>query len=351
MAKENSSPDVEVGLKGKLFGLPEVFDDDADVVIVPVCWDVTTSYKPGTSKAPAKIVDVSSQLDYFVKGIKDTTSITYAVSDKLDHLKGLNDELRPDAERIISALENGEEIEEGSELAQILEHVNNVCEDVSNQVHQVCKEYLDKGKTVVLLGGDHSTPLGYIKALAEKHEEFGVLHIDAHADLRVAFEGFKRSHASIMYNVSEEVPQVSKIVQVGQRDMSEDEVEYAKNSNGRIDMYQDEDISDRLIEGENWKDIVDEIVNKLPQKVYISFDIDGLTQADCPSTGTPVPGGLKYQQAIYLIKKVMESGRTIIGADLNEVGPEEWDCVVGMRMLFRLCVTTACSQGKLKMDV
>ena len=342
-------PSYDVGLAGNLFGLPKVSADDADVVIVPVPWDVTTSYRPGTSGAPNAILEASSQIDYYVPGIRDTTSITYGMTDSLDDIATLNKTWRSEAEKIIHAQEQGLSIE--GELADTLARVNSISSEVNDRVRDVCRHYLDQDKTVVLLGGDHSTPLGFMQALAEKFGEYGVLHIDAHADLRVAYEGFKYSHASIMYNAAEEIPSIGKFVQVGIRDVSEAEVMYAKNSSGRIDMYQYEDIFDRQAEGKTWKEITDEIVNKLPQQVYISFDIDGLKREYCPSTGTPVPGGLEYQQAIYIIKKILESGKKIIGADLNEVGfnpEEEWDSVVGMRMLFRLCVTAAASQGKLK---
>ena len=190
-----------------------------------------------------------------------------------------------------------------------------------------------------LLGGDHSTPLGFYKAIAEKHGSFGILQIDAHCDLREAYEHLKYSHASIMYNALEEVPEVIKLVQVGTRDYAPIELEYINDSNGRITTFFDKDLKERQYEGETWKSIVDEIVSKLPQKVYISFDIDGLDPKLCPNTGTPVQGGFETQQVYYLFRQVLKSGRHLIGFDLNEVGTStnDWDENVGARVLFKLC--------------
>jgi agmatinase len=107
----------------------------------------------------------------------------------------------------------------------------------------------------------------------------------------------------------------------------------------RIVTYYDEKIRQRQFEGQNWSSIVNTIVDNLPQQVHISFDIDGLVPSLCPNTGTPVPGGLEWEQVIYLIKKVIESGRKLIGFDLVEVGVGDSaiDSNVGARLLWKLC--------------
>ncbi len=86
--------------------------------------------------------------------------------------------------------------------------------------------------------------------------------------------------------------------------------------------------------------------HELPSLVYISFDIDGLSPALCPNTGTPVPGGLEFDQAAYLIQQVFKSGRKIIGFDLCEVGNAEWDASVGARILWELSQYTIASQPR-----
>ena len=192
---------------------------------------------------------------------------------------------------------------------------------------------------VGLLGGDHSTPLGFFKAIAEKYPDFGILQIDAHMDLRKAYEGFNYSHASIMYNALKEIPQLKKLVQVGIRDYCEEELDIMNDSEGRVVTFFDKDIKERQYEGEIWKTIVDEIVDALPQNVFISFDIDGLNPKLCPHTGTPVQGGFETDQIFYLFKKVLQSGRKLIGFDLNEVGVSHDECDenVGERVLYKLC--------------
>ena len=204
---------------------------------------------------------------------------------------------------------------------------------------------MDAGKLVGLLGGDHSTPLGYFKAIGEKHGDFGILQIDAHCDLRKAYENFVYSHASIMYNALEEVPQIKKLVQVGIRDYCEEEWDYIEANKDRVVTFFDQDIKERQFEGKTWQAITDEIISQLPQKVFISFDIDGLNPKLCPHTGTPVQGGFETDQVFYLFKKLMQSGRHLVGFDLNEVGisQDEWDENVGARCLFKLCNMLAAS--------
>jgi agmatinase len=207
-------------------------------------------------------------------------------------------------------------------------------------VYDQTKVLLQKDKLVAVLGGDHSVPLGFMKAIAEKHGEFGILQIDAHCDLREAYEGFNYSHASIMYNALEEIPNIQRLVQVGVRDYSGDEWDYIRNSNYRVITYFDKEIKTRQFEGDTWRHIAEEIVSKLPEKVYISFDIDGLDRKLCPHTGTPVPGGFEAEEVFFLMKKIVESGRRIIGFDLCEVGinsDNDWNANVGARVLLKLC--------------
>jgi Arginase/agmatinase/formimionoglutamate hydrolase, arginase family len=192
---------------------------------------------------------------------------------------------------------------------------------------------------VALLGGDHSISLGFFKAMAQQHGDFGILQVDAHCDLRESYEFFTYSHASVMYNALTEIPQLTRLVQVGVRDYCQEEWEYICNSNYRVITYFDRDIKDRLYEGQPWRQIVDEIVSHLPDKVLLSFDIDGLDPKLCPNTGTPVMGGFDFEQIYYLLKKVVQSGRRLIGFDLCEIGvdEQEWDANVGSHILWKLC--------------
>ena len=174
---------------------------------------------------------------------------------------------------------------------------------------------------------------------SKKYKNFGILQIDAHCDLRKAYEGFIYSHASIMYNALEEIPQIQRLVQIGVRDYCEEEWQYISNSNHRIITYFDKEIKERQYEGQTWKKLSEEIISHLPEKVFISFDIDGLDPKLCPNTGTPVQGGFETEQVFYLLKCILQSGRKIIGFDLSETGVSEtdWDANVSARVLFKLC--------------
>jgi agmatinase len=328
-----------------IYGLPFTCDE-AKVVIVPVPWDVTVSYSDGTANGPEAIFNASFQVDLFEPEIKDAWKIGIAMEEISEELKSRAEILRKGAKACIDALTNGNAGQD--ELAgKILQQVNAGSELLNEWVKERCLEWMNKGKLVALLGGDHSTPFGMMQALAEKYPSYGILQIDAHADLRKAFEGFKYSHASIMYNALT-IPQVSKLVQVGIRDFCQEEAELIHNSNGRVKTFFDRDLKHAQYEGKTWAQQVKEIIEMLPQNVYISFDIDGLDPKLCPNTGTPVAGGFEFEQAAYLIQQVAKSGKKIIGLDLNEVSPgeDEWDANVGARMLFRMCNLMALSNGK-----
>lgn len=321
-----------------LFGLP-ITENDARLVIVPVPWEVTVSYNAGTARAVEHILKASRQVDLYDASFHDLWRRGYFLREVDKKILLKSEYLRKEAELYIDYISSGELLEKNNFMCRSLREINEGSLFMNNWVHAQTTEQIEKGKLVAVLGGDHSTPFGYIKALSEKHESFGILQIDAHCDLRKSYEGFKYSHASIMYNVLEEIPGVEKLVQLGIRDYCDEEQDYINNSNGRIKAFYDQDIKQQLFEGAHWKHIADEVIANLPQKVYISFDIDGLDPKLCPNTGTPVPGGFESEQVFYLLKKILESGRTIIGFDLNEVGvgDNDWDANVGARVLYKLC--------------
>lgn len=231
-------------------------------------------------------------------------------------------------------------------MAAVLEEINAACAEQVERVAKATAELLDAGKWVGLIGGDHSSPLGYLRSLAERHPSFGILQIDAHMDLRQAYEGFTYSHASIFYNALQ-LPAVTKLVQVGIRDYCEEEVSLTKEQNQRVHVWYEQDRQEAIMRGQTWHDQCLRIIADLPPEVYLSFDIDGLRPDLCPNTGTPVPGGLTFYEALYLIRQVVQSGRTIIGFDLCETaGPEhEWDGNVAARLAWRLGNLCALSRG------
>ncbi len=320
---------------GNYFGLPFSIDE-SQIVILPIPWDVTTSYNPGTHNGPQAILDASLQVDLFDVNVNEAWNIEIGTEPLSEKVLKDNEKYRAISECVINCLAMGYS---ETELKKEIEKVNKGSRMLNDWVYDKAKQFLEKGKMVALLGGEHSVPFGYIKALSEKYAEFGILHIDAHADLRNAYEGFTYSHASIMYNVLNNIPQVTKICQVGQRDFCVQECEIIERDE-RLSFFSDMEISNFLFEGGTWKEICDKIIDSLPQNVYISFDIDGLSPDLCPNTGTPVPGGLSFRQADYLLFRLAASGKTIIGFDLCEVSPgsDEWDANVGARLLFKMAL-------------
>jgi agmatinase len=235
---------------------------------------------------------------------------------------------------VIEALEGGAE---PASLEEPLSRINREGAAFHAALEAAAAEWLGKGKRVVTVGGDHSVSLGPIRALAAR-QKFSVLHIDAHADLRVAYEGFEHSHASIMHHVHG-MENVEKLVQVGLRDLSPEEHAVIASS-GKIHAHFDWDLRRATATGESWAAQCRRIVGGLTEDVYLSVDIDGLDPRFCPGTGTPVPGGLEYWELFTLLEEVERSGRRFIGADLVEVAPlagSEWDANVGARILFQLC--------------
>lgn len=329
-----------------IFGLP-FSEDQSEIIIIPVPWEVTVSYGAGASQGPNAILEASFQVDLNHQDFPDLWKLGIYFDKAPLHWEVQSHLYKASAQPIIQALERGEDLQKHTDLLFDLNKINTACRDLHTEVREKVLYWLDKGKRVVLLGGDHSTPLGYYEALATRHYNFAILHLDAHMDLRIAYERFTYSHASIMYNALQ-IPQISKIVQVGIRDFCEQEVEVVQQSNGRVVVYTDSDMKKETFEGKTWAQQCDDIIAQLPQKVCISFDIDGMYPWYCPNTGTPVPGGFSFEQATYLFNKLANSGKEIIGFDLVEVAPgenDDWDGNVGARMLFHMCGMLAKNNG------
>lgn len=310
--------------------------DQAALVLIPVPWEATTSYGGGTRLGPEAIVRASHQLDLEDSAFGTPYRAGIAFRPLAEDLTALDVHARTSALEVIDALE------QGAEAPEALARVNAASAVVNNKVREAAFSELDAGRSVGVVGGDHSSPYGLIQALADRHPEgFGILHIDAHHDLRAAYEGFEWSHASIFHNVMERLPAVTKLVQVAIRDYSREERRYSEALGERSRCFYSADLFRMKAEGLVFRETVRRIVDALPAKVYISFDIDGLDPVCCPHTGTPVPGGLAFEEAAYLLETLAVSGRRIIGFDLCEVAPgpegDEWDANVGARMLYKLC--------------
>lgn len=331
-------PPADAGLFGA-----NLRPEDCRLVLIPVPWDATVSYGDGTAQAPAAILRASHQLDLEDAAFEQPyrCGITMLAPD--EHLLTLNQQARQAAVKVIQG------DAPTADLQSALSAVNHASHKINNAVAAAAQAHIAQ-RLVGVVGGDHSSPYGLIKSLGERHPDgFGILHIDAHLDLREAYEGFAHSHASIMFNVMETIPAVQSLIQVGIRDYSADELRYQRRLRGNSRVFMARDLFRHKAQGASWDSLCRTIIAGLPNKVYVSFDIDGLDPSYCPSTGTPVPGGMSYDEAVYLIEALVQSERKIIGFDLCEVAPgpdgSEWDANVGARILYKLCGATLASQG------
>lgn len=338
------------------FGFPYRLEQ-CPLVLLSVPWDVTTSYRPGSASGPEAIRKASAQLDFFDFEIPQAWELgigTYPLSESL-HIAELSQTMRPLAEKLIAFQEG--RIQEAAypqaEREKDYRILDAACEKTNAWVDSCSSDLLSQGKVVGLVGGDHSSPLGLYKALSRFHDTFGILHFDAHDDLRNSYEGFRFSHASVMYNALD-IEAVSKLVQIGVRDVCQEEQDLVFRHKQRICQFPDIFIQKRLFEGHTWNRICHDIIACLPEKIHISFDIDALQPAFCPHTGTPVPGGLDFAQVRYLLSEIRQCGKEIIGFDLCEVAPDphdpenEWDGNVGARILYLLSNTILASVSKRK---
>lgn len=324
-----------------IFGIP-LSEQECQLVMLPVPWEVTTSYGKGASNGPRIIRQASEQIDLFDFETKTAYEAGYFMKEISEEIDNKSKNFKEIAQKVIHM--KTEQSTDTATIEKLTAQVNQASRELTDWVYTETKKILDAGKLFGLVGGDHSTPLGAMKAICEKHKgEVGVLHIDAHSDTRKAYQGFEQSHASIMYNVMNlpEASRPKKLVQVGIRDFCEEEFDFIK-SRSDIKTFFDLPTKQRLLKGESWASVAADIVSELPQKVYISFDIDGLDPRFCPSTGTPVIGGLSTDEVFFLFTTLAASGRQIVGFDLNEVSTgeadeSEWDGNVGARMLYKLC--------------
>ncbi|RME15676.1 MAG: agmatinase [Bdellovibrio sp.] len=317
-----------------IFGLRDS-KEKAALWLYPIPWDVTASYGKGTALGPEHILKASPQLDlydYDFGSVYQKGIYWHPISKEIQRK---NQELNVISQKLMASWENEEDLP-----SEELKRVNEGSQWLNEKIFSWTKLALEQSKKVGFVGGEHSSIYGGLKALVEAYEgDFGILHIDAHADLRKAYQGFEHSHASIMRNVLE-LPLRGPLVSVGVRDFCEEEEFYIQSHSHKVQVFFDRFLKQGLFEGRSWQSLCEEVVSCLPQQVYISFDIDGLSPENAPGTGTPVPGGLSFDMAIHLLVTLARSGRRVIGFDLCEVAPSphtEWNGNVGARILYKLC--------------
>jgi len=243
------------------------------VVILPVPYDGTTEWHSGTREGPKSIIEASVYLEWY----------------------------DIELEREICEI--------GIHTLPELEPSVNCASDTIERVYKATKDLLDKAKFVVTLGGEHSITAGAVRAYSEKYNNFCVLQLDAHTDLRDQYQGSKFSHACVMRRVIDICP----IVQVGIRSMSLEEKQFI-TSRGLQPFL--------LSESSPHSIPVKEIDKSLSDNVYISIDMDVFDPSIMPAVGTPEPGGLSWDEVLNLLKSI-SLHKNIIGFDIVELCPNQ----------------------------
>lgn len=256
------------GTENYFLGVQSVLES-SKIVLLPVGFDKTTTYKKGTDKGPKAIIEASRNLELY--DIETKTEV---------YLEGIHT-----AEEI--SCETSEEMLE--------------------TVYESVKNLLFQEKFIVTVGGEHSISLAPVRAHAEYFEKISVLQFDAHTDLAFAYQGNPYSHGSVMKRVKE-LKNVEKIISVGIRSMAKEEVHEIASENTFYAHQLDEN---------NW---MEKVIDRLTDKVYITFDLDVFDSSIMPSTGTPEPGGISWHMAAKLLKKVAEE-KNVIGFDVVELCP------------------------------
>lgn len=252
-------------------------DANARFRIIPVPLERTVSYGAGTAKGPAAIIEASNELERGTVGVE------------------------PCAQGILTE----PPIDCTGPLPEVME-----------RLAQRTEAAVRAGKIPVTLGGEHSLTYGAVTGVARAlGKPLGILQIDAHADLRVAYQGEEHSHASVMHLLTKAG---HPLAQFGVRALSADEMQSrVKNNVFHVDA------EDLVTNNTHAVDLPADF----PKHVYVSFDVDGLDPSIMPATGTPVPGGLAYYQALHLVEQALK-GRTLVGLDVVELAPDgnaAWD--------------------------
>lgn len=315
-------PDVAPANVG-VYGLPTP-PDEAALILIPVPWEVSVSYRTGASRGPEAILKASLQVEVYDLEVGTPYESGIAMVEPPVEIKELI--------RLAEDARNHGRLSEFDEL----------CAAMGKAVFRETQTWHEKDKLVGLVGGEHGIALGAIKHAAREAGTLGILQIDAHADLRESYQEMRFSHACFVSNLLTEVPGIARVVQVGVRDCCPAEVK-------RIDR---EDRITTFFDNEDTDLDLQDVIELLPECVWITLDIDGLDPSLCPNTGTPVPGGLSWRGITRLLRLLAGSGRRIVGFDLCEVAPgsgvtpgEGWDENVGARLLYKLCGWTLQTNG------
>lgn len=259
-------------------GLPKKYSNKgtARVHIIPVPYEATTSYGKGTANGPRAIFEASQEVELF------------------------DDELWAEPFKI--GVHSAEPI--------VMKKQEPTAQKPFQELYEHIKPLIETDRFPIVVGGEHSLTLGAIRACAERYKDLSVLQIDAHCDLRPAYEGNPYSHASVAYRIYETLSK-PLITQVGIRNVSWEEVKWMEEEHPKINIYWARN-------QDKWN--FQEIVNSLSNNVYLTIDVDGLDSGIMPATGTPEPGGMTWYQLMELIKLLCVR-KNVVAADVVELAP------------------------------
>jgi len=245
--------------------------DQADIVVLPLCYEVAPSYGTGSAEGPYHILEASGQLECL-----DEETLENWGRYRIYTLPPLT----PDSDPLTAV----------------------------RQMKAAAQNVLDADKFLLSLGGDHAVSIGPITAAARRYPGTGVLQVDAHLDLRDEWNDSRYNHACVMRRVVDDLG--LPVVQVGIRSFSPEEARLV-SERGFTPFY-----AHRIDPADaSW---IDRVVEALPETVYMTIDLDGLDPSVVPGTGTPEPGGFSYRQVVDLIRAV-GTHKTVVAADINEL--------------------------------
>ena len=342
MEPKNSEPSKKI--RGQLFGIPTPIEK-AQLILIPAPWAVSLDHPP-TVLGPETILRTSYKIGCYQPLYPQAKKLKMAMLPIPHGWKLKSHQLSNSVKTYLQARQAGSKIINKPLTTRVDQYTLAFKERIKNKALMYMTQ---QNKMVGLLGGEQICALGLIQACAEQYKNFGILHIDAHPDLQKNYQGFHYTHRSLIYHTLQ-IPQNKSIVQLGLRDYTEEEANAIQKNPQKITTFPYETLQQALYKGTTWHQICEEIIAKLPNKIYLSFDIDALDPKLCPTTAQPVPGGLNVNQILYLLQHIVKAGKTIIAFDLSEVafnGETEWDALVASHLLHRIGILMAISQKKL----
>ncbi|MGA0242346.1 MAG: arginase family protein [Candidatus Marinamargulisbacteria bacterium] len=299
-------------------------------VVYSVPWDVTTTFGVGTASAPLAIQAVYHQLDDSHPFQSAAPVIEFCSVNPT--ILQFQDIWAPVSRPIIAALNRGDTLTPDQDLQR--QGINQASIQLQETVFLDTLLRIRRAEPLLLCGGEHGVGVGYVQALSSVYPSISVLHIDAHLDARPNYFGYTHSHASVMTHYAD-TPSVKHITSVGIRDYDPSEPLFMHEHSVGSDIFYDYEMHHQLFSGDSWASIVHDILDTLKHPVFISLDVDGLMPSLCPNTGTPVPGGLNYNQLVYLFEQLSRQ-KSVIGAELVEVNSPSgtvYDATVGARLI------------------